>query len=82
MVSLQCVFSCVLQAFHFDQNSFHTEGMNMVSLQCEFSCVLQAFHFDQNSFHTEGMNMVLSSVNSHVYFKLFVLIKTLSTLRA
>ncbi len=27
MVSLQCEFSCVLQAFRFDQNSFHTEGM-------------------------------------------------------
>ncbi len=48
MVSLQCEFSCVRQAFHFDQNSFHTEGMNIVSLQCEFSCVLQAFRFDQN----------------------------------
>ncbi len=77
MVSLQCEFSCVLQAFHFDQNSFHTEGMNMVTLQCEFSCVLQAFRFDQNSFHTEGMNIVSLQCESHVYFKLFVLIKTL-----
>ncbi len=41
MFFLQSEFSCVLQAFHFDQNSFHTVGRRKGFLQSEFLCNLR-----------------------------------------